>query len=96
MNAPSVGFNNKIFGLRFCQRELTLALKVSQCRKKCERSSTSSLQKSKMRRWFRSARGHRHSSRSLLSNVLADAGASQGQEIMLTQCLKNRRKDTNR
>ena len=31
-----------------------------------------------MRRWFREAKEHHHSSRSLLSNALADAGASQG------------------
>ena len=45
MNLPSVGFNSKIFELRFCQRELKLAFKVSQRRKTCEQSSTSSLQK---------------------------------------------------
>ena len=36
--------------------------------------------RSNMRRWFRKARGHHHSSRSLLSDALADSGASQGQE----------------
>ena len=36
--------------------------------------------RSKVRRWFRKARGHPHTTRSLLSNTLADAGASQGQE----------------
>ena len=42
---PSVGFDSKIAKLRFCQRQLKLALQLSQRRKKCEQSSTSSLQK---------------------------------------------------
>ena len=45
MNVPLEGFDSKIFELRFCQRELKLALKVSQRRKKCEQSLSSSLQK---------------------------------------------------
>ena len=43
--------------------------------------------RSKVRRWFRKARGHHHSSRSLLSNAVADAGASQGLET----CSKSNR-----
>ena len=44
MNVASVGFDSKMFELRLFQRGLKLALKVSQRRKKCEQSSTSSLQ----------------------------------------------------
>ena len=45
MNVLSVGFNDKIFDLTFCQRELKSAIKVSQPRKNCEQSSISSLQR---------------------------------------------------
>ena len=80
MNVPSVEFSCKIFELRFCQRELKLALKFLLLRKNVNSLQLHPDKRSNMRRWFRKARGHHHSSHSLLSDALADSGASQGRE----------------